>query len=268
VIFNAIGEPDTTRRTLERAAAIVATSQAPVINAPRAVLLTDRQTMMERIAEISSLVAPRTRRFRRDEITAERLHAEGFGFPLLLRSPGFHAGDHFELVAQPDDLLGAAAALPGAELYAIAFHDARGADGWVRKYRVAFIDGRPYPVHLALAQQWKVHYFSGAMAESAAHREEERRFLDDMEAVLGAADITALAAVSDAMQLDYGGIDFGRDRSGRIIVFEANAAMAIYPPPDDPSWDYRRAAHARAIAAVRAMVVNRAVTGGYTPPSR
>jgi len=69
------------------------------------------------------------------------------------------------------------------------------------------------------------------MAESAAHREEERRFLDDMEAVLGDAGMVRLAAVRDAMQLDYGGVDFGRDRDGRIIAFEANAAMAIYPRP-------------------------------------
>jgi glutathione synthase/RimK-type ligase-like ATP-grasp enzyme len=266
VIFNAIGEPDVTRRTLERAARLVEASPGPVINDPRAVLLTDRRQMMDRIAAIPTLIAPRTRRFRREEITAERLQAEGFAFPLLLRSPGFHAGDNFELIAQSDDLPAALAALPGAELYAIAFHDARGADGWVRKYRIAFIDGRPYPVHLAIAQQWKVHYFSGAMAESAEHRDEERRFLDDMDAVLGAAERDALAAVGDAMRLDYAGVDFGRDRSGRIIVFEANAAMAIYPPPDDPRWDYRRRAHEQAIAAVRSMLVDRAVRGGYTRP--
>lgn len=265
VIFNAIGEPDTTHRTLERAAALVARSPAPVINAPRAVLQTDRQTMMTRLAGIANLTAPRTLRLPRAEITVAGLAAAGFAFPLLLRSPGFHAGDHFELVAGPDDLPRALDALPGAELYAIAFHDARGADGWVRKYRVAFIDGRLYPVHLAIAQQWKVHYFSGAMAESSAHRDEERAFLDGMEGVLGPAGLRALAGVRDALALDYGGVDFGRDRDGRLLVFEANAAMAIYPPPDDPRWAYRRPAHERAIAAVRTMLVDRAARNGYTP---
>jgi hypothetical protein len=120
-------------------------------------------------------------------------------------------------------------------------------------------------VHLALAQQWKVHYFSGAMAESSAHREEERAFLDDMERVLGAAALQALDGVRDALALDYGGVDFGRDRAGQLIVFEANAAMAIYPPPDDPRWAYRRPAHERAIAAVRSMLFDRAARNGYTP---
>ncbi len=266
VIFNAIGDPDATRRTLERAAALTAFSKAPVINAPRAVLLTDRQTMMARLASVPGLTAPATRRFPRAEISAERLLAEGFAFPLLLRSPGFHAGDHFERVEAAAALPAALAALPGAEIYAIAFHDTRAADGWVRKYRVAFIDGRPYPIHLAIAQQWKVHYFSGAMAESPEHREEEHRFLDDMHGVFGAAGVAALDAVGQAMQLDYGGVDFGRDRDGRIVVFEANSAMAIYPPPADPCWDYRRPAHERAISAVRSLLLDRALTSGRTPP--
>lgn len=264
VIFNAIGEPDAARRSLERAAQLVAASAAPVINAPRAVLATARQAVMERLAEIANLTVPRTLRLARAEIDAETLAARGLRFPLLLRSPGYHAGDHVELVAGADGLAGALDALPGRELYAIAFVDARGADGWVRKYRVAFIDGRMYPVHLALARQWKVHYFSGAMAESPAHRDEERAFLDDMEVVLGPAALGALEAVRDALQLDYGGVDFGRDRAGRLVIFEANAAMAIHPPPDDPRWAYRRPAHERAIAAVRAMLVERGARNGYT----
>lgn len=266
VIFNAVGDPDTARRTLERAAELVATSAAPVINAPRSVLQTDRETLMERLARVPELIAPRTRRLRRDQISAAALEAEGFAFPLLLRSPGFHAGDHFELVDDASALPRVLEALPGRELYAIAFQDARGADGWVRKYRVAFINGRMYPVHLVLAHGWKVHYFSGAMAESPAHRSEEQRFLDDMEGTLGSAALRSLAAVRDVLALDYGGVDFGgRDRDGRIVVFEANAAMAIHPPPDGDQWSYRRPAHERAIAAVRAMLAERAATNGYVP---
>jgi hypothetical protein len=83
--------------------------------------------------------------------------------------------------------------------------------------------------------------------------------------VLGADGIAALAAVNDALGLDYGGVDFGRERSGRIVVFEANAAMALYPPPGEPQWAYRRGAHERANAAVRSMLVARAMRGGYTP---
>jgi tetratricopeptide (TPR) repeat protein len=262
LVFNGIGEADATGPTLACAIELLAATAAPVINHPRAVLRTDREQMMSRLAETPALVAPRTRRFPRAAIDADRLASEGFAFPLLLRSPGFHAGTHFERVETARDLPAALDGLPGDELYAIAYHDAGGADGWVRKYRVVFVDGRPYPVHLALARQWKVHYFSAAMADMPEHREEERRFLTAMDDVLGAEGLAALEAVRDALQLDYAGVDFGCDRAGRTIVFEANATMTINAPPDDPRWDYRRDAHERAIAAVRALIEARANVPG------
>jgi len=127
----------------------------------------------------------------------------------------------------------------------------------VRKYRVVFVGGVLYPIHLALARQWKIHYFSAAMRDHPEHRAEEQAFLDDPEAVLGADGMRVLATVGSLLGLDYGGVDFGRATDGRIIVFEANATMTINAPPDDPRWDYRRSAHERAIHAVRAMIAAR-----------
>jgi tetratricopeptide (TPR) repeat protein len=258
LIFNGIGEPDSSRSTLECAVELLASSRAAVINHPRAVLRTDRLQMMERLATTPGIVAPRTRRFARDAMTAEGLAADGLDFPVLLRSPGYHAGIHFERVDEQGALAATLARLPGAELYAIAYHDVSGIDGWVRKYRVVFIDGHAYPIHLALARQWKVHYFSAAMADSPEHRDEERRFLEEPDAVLGPRGVAALAAVNAALGLDYGGVDFGFDRMGRFVVFEANATMTVNAPPGDPRWDYRRDAHERAIGAVRALVRARA----------
>jgi hypothetical protein len=260
VIFNGVGEPDGARETLERAIELVAASGKPAINDPAAVLRTGRAEMMERLAGIPGLVAPHTVRYARDAISAARLTADGFTFPLLLRSPGFHAGAHFERVETPDDLARVAASLPGPELYAIAFVDAFGADGWMRKYRVAFVDGELYPVHLALARQWKLHYFSAAMRDHAEHRAEEERFLSDLPGVVGDAGMIALNAIARTLGLDFGGVDFGRTADGRVVAFETNATMAIVPPGDDPRWDYRRAAIDRAIHAVRAAIVRRAVT--------
>jgi glutathione synthase/RimK-type ligase-like ATP-grasp enzyme len=70
----------------------------------------------------------------------------------------------------------------------------------------------------------------------------------------------ALATIARTLGLDFGGVDFGLVADGRLVVFEANATMAIYPPGDDPQWEYRRAAIDRAIHAVRDMIVRRAVT--------
>ena len=89
-----------------------------------------------------------------------------------MRVPGYQAGRYFELVKEPDALADALTRLPGNKLLLIAFVDARSGDGYARKYRVLFIDGRLYPVHLAISAEWKVHYFSSDMAERADHRDE------------------------------------------------------------------------------------------------
>jgi glutathione synthase/RimK-type ligase-like ATP-grasp enzyme len=183
----------------------------------------------------------------------------GWTFPLLVRVPGYQAGRYFELVKEPDALADALTRLPGNKLLLIAFVDARSGDGYARKYRVLFIDGRLYPVHLAISAEWKVHYFSSDMAERADHRDEERRFLSDMPATLGAPVVIALEEIGRALGLDYGGVDFGIDAAGNVIVFEANATMAVYPPPSGAQWAYRKPAYKAVIAAVRALIVARAV---------
>jgi len=111
-----------------------------------------------------------------------------------------------------------------------------------RKYRVMFIDRVAYPLHLAVSADWKVHYFSADMARNAAFREEERRFLEDMPAVLGAKAMAALASICLTLDLDYAGIDFALSPDGSVLLFEANATMVVFPPGPDPVWDYRRAA--------------------------
>nr|WP_294546167.1 hypothetical protein [uncultured Rhodopila sp.] len=80
------------------------------------------------------------------------------------------------------DLDQAAASLPGDNWLAI---EDLGADGAARKYRVMIIDGVLYPLHPAISADWKVHYFATGMEAHAAHREEERRFLDNMPGVPG-----------------------------------------------------------------------------------
>jgi glutathione synthase/RimK-type ligase-like ATP-grasp enzyme len=263
VIFNAIGDADRSRPSLERAVAIVASSSAAVINDPVAVLRTGRVETMQRLRGIDGVRAPRTERIPREDVTAEGLSGRGFTFPLLLRSPGHHAGDHFAMVETPEVLAEIATTLPGRELLAIEFLDARGAGGDVRKYRAVAVAGRLFPVHLAIASEWKVHYFSADMGERADHQAEETAFLENMPAVVGERGMRALAAICESMGLDYAGVDFGLSAEGTILVFEANATMAVYPPEAGASGGSRREAVDRVIAAVREMVVARAKTAGY-----
>jgi hypothetical protein len=160
-------------------------------------------------------------------------------------------------------LAGALATLAGEELLAIEYLDARGPDGMARKYRVMFIDGVLYPLHLAVSSDWKVHYFSADMARNAAFREEEQRFLRDMPGVLGPRAMRALERVRAALGVEYGGIDFALAPDGAVLLFEANATMALVPPAPGEIWDYRRPAIDTALQAARRMLESRAgIAGG------
>jgi hypothetical protein len=141
---------------------------------------------------------------------------------------------------------------------AIQALDARGRDGLWRKYRAMIVDGALYPLHLAIASHWKVHYFTAGMADHPEHRAEEEAYLTDMPKTIGARAMAALETVSGSLGLDYGGIDFGIGPDGEVLLFEANATMVVNPPEPDSRWDYRRAPVQRVLDAVQAMLLNRA----------
>lgn len=265
VVFNSIGDADRCRKSLERVRALLDVSPAGTINDPDRVLATGRDATAGRLGGIAGAVVPRTERFARTQITAANLASRGWTFPLLVRAPGYQAGRYFERVDEPAALSQALARLPGTELFAIEFMDMRGTDACVRKYRVLFIDGRLYPVHLAVSNDWKVHYFSSDMAERADHREEERRFLEDMQSVLGKRTLGVLEEIARVLDLDYGGVDFGIDAAGDVVIFEANATMAVYPPTPGELYAYRRPAFDAVILAVRALIGERAAH--RSPPS-
>jgi hypothetical protein len=285
LVFNAIGDADACGLALAAAALLV--TAKPILNAPRSVAATARVSNAERLRGGPGLRAPHMPTVRAPHMPTVRaphmptvrtphmatvprhaladpaaLTSLGFRFPLLLRAPGFHTGQHFIRVDQPADLA-AAAALPGDDVLAIEILPAQGLDGMARKYRVMIVGGRLYPLHLAISADWKVHYFTAAMAANPAFRAEEAKFLADMTGCLGRRACAALAWIADTLALDYAGVDFALDADGTVLLFEANATMALVPPPPEPMWDYRRPAFDTVMAAARTLVSTAAGTGAH-----
>jgi hypothetical protein len=259
LVVNAIGDADLCAAALAACQELLAHSGAPVINRPMRVQATGRAQIARRLGVIPGVIAPKI-----DTLTPTAiLEADHLQFPLLLRRPGFHTGEHFVRVANRNELPKAIDSLSAAEeLLLISYLDARGADGMSRKYRVMFIDGVLYPLHLAISPDWKIHYFSSAMAQSPLFREEERRFLEDMPAALGATAMRALHRICTALDLEYAGIDFAVAADGSILLFEANATMVVFPPSADAMWDYRRRAIDTVLEAASRMLLKHADDGG------
>jgi tetratricopeptide (TPR) repeat protein len=248
VVFNAIGDADSSRDALARTRLLLARTRKRILNAPDYVAVTGRVAQSMRLRSIENVVVPNIAQVTREE-------ARALGAPVLLRSPGFHAGKYFVRVDDPRDLDAALKELPGDEILAIELLDTRDADGTFAKYRVMLVDGVLYPLHLAIASDWKVHYFSAQMAANAAFRDREAQFLANPERALGERAWAALQRVAASLFLKYAGIDFALDANGRVVVFETNATMAVRYPPQEPMWDYRRPAVDTVLGAVREMLV-------------
>jgi aromatic-L-amino-acid/L-tryptophan decarboxylase len=277
VIINGIGDVDVSEEALRAAESLIKHATVPVLNPPAAVLSTSRSENASRLKDLPGIVTPATEVFPYSLLAGPNgpsaLLEHGLTFPLLLRVPGFHMGEYFVDVQSPEALAGAVAGLPGAgrddaQLLAIQYLNARGADGAFRKYRVMMVDGQLYPLHLAISPHWKIHYFSADMADKPDHRAEEARFLADMPAVLGSKAMDGLKRVQAALNLDYAGIDFGLSRDGEILLFEANATMVVKHPDEGEHWDYRRPAVDRIHAAVRDMLMRNAEAASHDGPDK
>ena len=255
LVLNAIGDAERGAAALDAAERLLRANRVAVINPPARIRPTTRAGNAALLGALEGVVAPRLATVPRASLAAGL--PPGFGFPVLLRSPGFHTGEHFLRFETQAALAAGLDALPGAALHVVEPLSSQGADGNWRKYRVMMIDGRLLPVHLAIAAHWKVHHFSTGMDRRPEHRREEAAFLDDMEGTLGATAVAALLRIRDALGLDYGGIDFALAPGGEVLLFEANATMALLAPPPAAIWDYRREAFDAARQAALSMLLHR-----------
>ncbi len=246
VVFNGIGDADMAGPGERAVAAFLKSCRRPVLNHPARVSQTARDRLPEALAGLDLRIPRVTRLGAAGDLSALRP-------PLLLRPPGAHGG---EGVLRIDDraALDAQAGEAAAGWYATEFVDCTGADGFVRKYRIAFVGGVPYPYHLAIAPHWMVHYRSADMPSHAWKLAEEAAFLADWRGALGAAAADAIASVGGRLGLDFCGIDFGIARDGRAVLFEANATMLIHPEAESGPLAFKNPAVRRIIDAVQALV--------------
>lgn len=225
LVFNAMGDPDLTGDIAGPVGRFLEVCTKTLLNHPGKVAHTARDKLPALLKGIDGLLVPAVRRFSDstgwDEAIADQL-------PLLMRPVHTQGGIGLVLAATATELA-QCRALQSGPVYVSRFVDYRSADSWFRKYRIIFIDRKPYPYHLAISQNWMVHYQTAEMETCPWKLEEEKKFLQHPEAVIGVAGMQAIHAIGARMDLDYAGIDFSIMPDGRILVFEANPTMLAHP---------------------------------------
>ncbi len=233
LVINACGESVAGRAAIADAQRIIARLGTPYINDPARLRGLGRDTLADTLAGVAGVQVPAARRLQRGD--------EGGTFPLIVRPVDAHGGRGLERCDTPAALTDYFARVAADAYDATPFVDYRSADGWYRKYRIVFVDGVPYPYHLALDEQWMIHYYRTGTAATPWMRDEEAAFLAAPErAIAGWHD--AVPALGAALGLDYAGIDCAQLADGTLLVFEADSAMLVHALDGTEEGRYKRAA--------------------------
>lgn len=240
-----------------------------VLNLFDASVRMDRASLQHQVPPTDGLVLPATASV--DRQTLE--NAVGLGrldgalaplgdFPMVVRPAGSHAGHGLERVDTPGALASYLARHDDAAFSASRYIDyASARDGRFRKCRIVFIDGKPYPCHIAIAEQWDVWYVNAGMKDSPEKRAEEEAFLDSFDTDFASRHRHALTALTDSIGMDYFGIDCGEDRHGNLVVFEADNSLIVHDLECKTTFPYKTRHMHRIFGAFEDML-NRACRAG------
>jgi hypothetical protein len=228
-------DSDDCRDTLRKIAAAEPRWPRPLLNPPQRIGNLDRDKLHRLLAGIEGLVIPATipcaRQQLADSIESNEAPAEPAGnlvFPVIIRPRGSHAGVG---LAKIDHILALRRYLEESEaqeFFVARFVDYASEDGLFRKYRVAFIDGRPFACHMAVADRWDIWYLNAGMSGDAGKRLEEATFMSTFDIAFARRHHSALAAMAERVGLDYFIVDCAETRDGSLLIFEADNTAVVH----------------------------------------
>jgi hypothetical protein len=239
----------------------------PLLNAPGRICNLDRDKLHRLLRDVSGLAIPATARAARAQLSEIARSgagladiADGLAFPITARPTGSHAGFGLANLCSAREIEQYLLARPEPEFFVSQFIDYASDDGLFRKYRITFVDRRPYAVHMAISDQWKIWYLNAEMKTDAAKRAEEAEFMRTFDDGFAARHRRALAELAARVELDYFTIDCAETREGELLIFEADNTSIVHnmDPPD--IFPYKPPQMRKIFDAFAAMLVGR---GGH-----
>jgi hypothetical protein len=256
------------REALRKIDQVAARWPRPLLNSPELVSNLDRDKLHRLLDGIDGLEIPATIAVEREPLSrASQSSAALAGiagdlcFPVIVRPRGSHAGVG---LAKIDD--GAAMARyletrQEQQFFLSRFVDYSGSDGQFRKYRVVFVDGRPYACHMAIAARWDIWYLNAGMSDSAAKRLEEETFMRTFDIGFARRHATALAGLAERIGLDYFTIDCAETKGGSLLIFEADNTAVVHNMDSASVFPYKPPQMRKIFEAFAAMLYLRVQLG-------
>ncbi len=240
----------------------------PLLNPPRLVRNLDRDKLHGLLRGIGGLDIPATAcvtRARLSEIARSNLGladvAAELEFPIIIRPRGSHAGVGLARIDDGAMVERYLADRPEQEFFVARFVDYAESDGLFRKYRIVFVDGRPYACHMAIADRWDIWYLNAGMAFSAEKRLEEESFMRDFDGDFAVRHQAALAAIAERVGLDYFTVDCAENKKRELLIFEADNTAVVHNMDTPEVFPYKPPQMRRIFEAFAEMLHRRARLG-------
>jgi hypothetical protein len=240
----------------------------PLLNPPRLVCNLDRDKLHRLLEGIEGLEIPATIAVTREQLSelsrsamAPADIAAELAFPVIVRPRGTHAGVGLAKLDDPA-AIGRYLEQRHEHVFFISrFVDYSGDDGLFRKFRIVFVDGRPYACHMAIAERWDIWYLNAGMSDSSAKRLEEETFMRTFDIGFARRHRTALTSMADRVGLDYFTVDCAETDDGSLLIFEADNTAVVHNMDPPQIFPYKPPQMRKIFDAFAAMLVRRARCG-------
>ena len=241
-ICNMVTDPDHNTKTLKVAERLLEKPLGPVINAPKLIPQTARDSLPDALEGIPGIIMPRTIRLRNatPERLVNRTTREGLRWPLLVKEPGLHSGRFVGLFKSAksfephlDD--------GRKEFLLTEFANFKSPDGLYRKCRFWFIGRKILLRHHVTDERWNLHGHNRKklMMGRPELRHEEEALLERQLSGFPPRTTDVLEGIRERIGLDYFGVDCHVRPNGELLIFEANATMNYGSLHEDaPEYDY------------------------------
>jgi hypothetical protein len=237
----------------------------PMVNPPHLIPNLDRDKLYRLLQGIEGIDIPATIAVGREPLeevaeltTPLATVAHGTAFPIIVRPRGSHAGRG---LAKVTDAAGMRAYLDGhpeREFFISRFVDYSSADGLFRKYRIVVLNGKTYPCHMAIAEQWDIWYLNAGMSFSESKRAEEAAFMQAFDDGFAARHGTALSRMIERVGLDYFLVDCAENQNGELLIFEADNTAVVHNMDSPELFPYKPPQMLKIFMAFATMLVDRA----------
>jgi hypothetical protein len=226
VLVNAICEPLTQRGALAQLARLEQETRLPTLNPARVIASTTRPDMSRRVGGTEGVRAPHCTLFEEGAGTlAEHVASAGHRYPVLLRPAGSHGSTGLVRAADETDVAAAARAVGTCTV--TDFVDFRSEDGLWRKHRLVYAGGRLFRRHLLVDEQWNVVGDSRYFMHERGLFEEEKAWLARPVTPATEPACGRILEQFEAMELDFGVIDYAVLPDGELVIFELNACVQL-----------------------------------------